>query len=143
VRNTRCRLPSRRDLTLNLSISKELLMLNIRIALLTVAATLALAVTGPASAQAAPEKALASGGPDTTTAAELSDGEIRKIDKDNKKLTIKHGPLKNLDMPGMTMVFAVNDEAMLDQVQPGEKVLFQAEKMSGKIVVMKIQAAGQ
>jgi Cu(I)/Ag(I) efflux system protein CusF len=74
-------------------------------------------------------------------AAELADGEIRKVDKDNKKLTIKHGPLKSLDMPGMTMVFGVKEDAMLDQVQAGEKVRFQAEKIDGKIVVTAIEPA--
>jgi Cu(I)/Ag(I) efflux system protein CusF len=74
-------------------------------------------------------------------AAELADGEIRKVDKDNKKLTIKHGPLRSLDMPGMTMVFGVKEDAMLDQVQAGEKVRFQAEKIDGKIVVTAIEPA--
>ncbi|MNY60996.1 periplasmic copper-binding protein [compost metagenome] len=63
------------------------------------------------------------------------------MDKDNKKLTIKHGPLKNLDMPGMTMVFGVKDDAMLDKVETGAKVRFQAEKIDGKIVVTKIESA--
>ena len=48
--------------------------------------------------------------------AALSDGEVRKVDKDAKKITIKHGPLAKLDMPPMTMVFQVKDPAMLDQV---------------------------
>jgi Cu(I)/Ag(I) efflux system periplasmic protein CusF len=75
------------------------------------------------------------------TAAELADGEVRKVDKDNKKITIKHGPLKSLDMPGMTMVFGVKEDAMLDRVQAGEKVRFQAEKIDGKIVVIAIEPA--
>jgi uncharacterized cupredoxin-like copper-binding protein len=72
--------------------------------------------------------------------SELVDGEVRKVDKDSKKLTLKHGPLKNLDMPGMTMVFQVKDEAMLDKVQAGDKVRFQAEKIDGKFTVTKIEA---
>jgi len=86
------------------------------------------------------EKASAASGSDTA-APELAQGEIRKIDKDNKKLTIKHGPLKSLDMPGMTMVFEVKDGAMLDKLQTGDKVRFQAEKIDGKITVTKIEAA--
>jgi len=98
-------------------------MANIRIALLALVAALSIGALGHAAA------------------ADLSEGEIRKVDKDNKKLTIRHGPIKNLDMPGMTMVFGVKDEAMLEQVQPGQKVRFEAEKMEGRIVVMKIEAA--
>jgi len=71
----------------------------------------------------------------------LSDGEIRKVDKDAKKLTIKHGPLKNLDMPGMTMVFRVKDPAMLDQVKKGDKVRFVAEDANGAYTVTKIEPA--
>ena len=73
--------------------------------------------------------------------APLSDGEIRKVDKDAKKLTIKHGPLLNLDMPAMTMVFQVKDPAILDQVKAGDKVKFQAEKLDGAFTVTGIEAA--
>jgi len=71
-------------------------------------------------------------------AAEMSSGEIRKIDKDTKKITIKHGEIKNLDMPGMTMVFQIKDPAMLDKVKPGDKVKFTAERNGGAIVVTEI-----
>jgi Cu/Ag efflux protein CusF len=74
-------------------------------------------------------------------AAELADGEVRKVDKDNKKLTIKHGPLTDLEMPGMTMVFGVKDDALLDKVKTGEKIRFQAEKIDGKFVVTAIEPA--
>lgn len=73
-------------------------------------------------------------------AAALSDGEIRKVDKDAKKITIKHGPLANLDMPPMTMVFQVKDPAMLNQVKAGDKVKFQAEKIGGAFTVTQIEA---
>ena len=76
-----------------------------------------------------------------SSASELAEGEVRKVDKDNKKVTIKHGPLKSLDMPGMTMVFGVKDDALLDKVETGAKVRFQAEKIDGKIVVTQIEAA--
>jgi len=70
----------------------------------------------------------------------LSDGEIRKVDKDAKKLTIKHGPLLNLDMPPMTMVFQVKDPRMLDQVKAGDKVKFEAELLpGGRTIVTRIE----
>jgi len=71
--------------------------------------------------------------------APLTDGEIRRVDKEAKKLTIKHGPIQNLDMPAMTMVFQVKDPAMLDQVKAGDKVKFQAEKAGGQYTVTNIQ----
>jgi Cu/Ag efflux protein CusF len=73
--------------------------------------------------------------------AQLADGEIRKVDKDAKKITIKHGPMPNLDMPPMTMVFQVKDTAMLEQVKPGDKVKFSAEKLGGAYTVTRIEAA--
>lgn len=74
-------------------------------------------------------------------ATEMSDGEVRKIDKDNQKITLKHGNIKNLDMPGMTMVFKVKDLAMLDKVKAGDKVKFKAEKADGAIVVTALEVA--
>ena len=79
----------------------------------------------------------------TTTAAaaaiDMSDGEVRKIDKDNKKITLKHGAIKNLDMPGMTMVFQVKDVSLLDKLEVGDKVKFNAENLAGSIVVTKLE----
>ena len=72
--------------------------------------------------------------------ADMADGEIRKIDIDSKKITIKHGEIKNLDMPGMTMVFQVRDPAMLAAIKTGDKVRFKAEKSGGAIVVTELQA---
>ena len=73
--------------------------------------------------------------------APMADGEIRRIDKDAKKITIKHGPLESLDMPAMTMVFQVRDLAMLERVKVGDKVKFQAEKIGGGFAVVKIEPA--
>ncbi len=70
---------------------------------------------------------------------DMSKGEIRKIDKEAKKITIKHGEIKNLDMPGMTMVFQVKDPAMLNSVKPGDKIIFSAERSGGTIVVTDIK----
>ena len=74
-------------------------------------------------------------------AGDMTEGEIRKVDKDTKKITIKHGEIKNLDMPGMTMLFQVRDPAMLDMVKAGDKVRFKAEKAATGIVVTEIQIA--
>lgn len=74
-------------------------------------------------------------------AGALADGEVRKVDKDAKKLTIKHGPIPNLEMPAMTMVFQVKDAQMLEQVKPGDKVKFEAQKLGGAFTVTRIEAA--
>ena len=71
----------------------------------------------------------------------MADGEVRKIDKEQSKITLKHGEIKNLDMPGMTMVFRVKDAAMFDQVKEGDKVKFAADKVDGAITVTKIERA--
>jgi Cu(I)/Ag(I) efflux system protein CusF len=71
----------------------------------------------------------------------FTDGEIRKVDKDSGKITIRHGELKNLAMPPMTMVFRAKDPAMLDQVKAGDKVMFIADKVEGLFTVMKIKIA--
>ena len=67
------------------------------------------------------------------------DGEVRKVDKDAKKITLRHGPMPSLDMPAMTMVFQVQDAALLDKVKAGDKVKFQAENIGGAFTVTKIE----
>ena len=70
----------------------------------------------------------------------MTDGEVRKIDKESGKLTIKHGEIKHMDMPGMTMVFAVKDKALLDKVQVGQKIQFVVVMEGSKMVVTDIQS---
>jgi Cu(I)/Ag(I) efflux system periplasmic protein CusF len=70
----------------------------------------------------------------------MVDGEIRKVDKDGAKLTIKHAELPNLGMMPMTMVFRVQDKAMLDQVAAGDKVRFAADKVGGALTVTALEA---
>lgn len=70
-----------------------------------------------------------------------TDGEVRKVDLEQKKLTLKHGEIKNLNMPGMTMVFQVKDPAMLEKVKTGDKVRFTAEKINGAFTVTTIESA--
>jgi Cu/Ag efflux protein CusF len=72
--------------------------------------------------------------------AALADGEVRKVDKEAKKMTIKHGPIPSMDMPPMTMVYRVKDAAMLDKVKAGDKVKFSAEKIGGQFTVTEIEA---
>lgn len=88
-----------------------------------------------ASHAAAPASAAA------TTSLPMADAEIRKIDLENKKVTLKHGEIKNLDMPGMTMVFQVKDAALLDNIKAGDKVKFTADKVNGAYTVMSMEPA--
>ena len=73
--------------------------------------------------------------------APLAEGEVRKVDKAAKKITLKHGPIPNIDMPAMTMVFPVKDPALLDKAKPGQKVKFQAEMIGGTATVTQIEPA--
>lgn len=72
----------------------------------------------------------------------LTDGEVKKVDKDTGKLTIKHGPITNLGMPAMTMAFRVKDPAMLDQVKNGDKIRFATDKVNGALTVIHLEPVG-
>lgn len=74
-------------------------------------------------------------------AVPLSEGTVTKVDKAGGKITIKHGPLKNLGMPGMTMAFNTATADMLDQVKPGDTVRFLAESVGGALTVTQIEVA--
>ena len=78
---------------------------------------------------------------EAATSASFTEGEVKKVDKEAGKLTIKHGPITNLDMPGMTMVFPVKDRAMLDKVKAGDAIRFKADKVEGSITVTEIVTA--
>ena len=73
--------------------------------------------------------------------APMTEAEVRKVDSAQGKVTLKHGEIKNLDMPPMTMVFAVKDKAMLDGIKPGDKVKFRAANEDGKMTVVEIAPA--
>jgi len=77
----------------------------------------------------------------TASSPAPNEGEVRKVDKGANKITIKHGPLVKLDMPAMTMVFLVKNPTMLDSVQAGDKVRFDAEKLGGALTVTRIEAS--
>ncbi|MEO7888277.1 MAG: copper-binding protein [Polaromonas sp.] len=68
-----------------------------------------------------------------------TEGEVRKVDKEAGKITLKHGAIKNLDMPGMTMVFQVRDPAMLETVKAGDKVSFTVDSINGAFTVLSIE----
>jgi Cu/Ag efflux protein CusF len=98
------------------------------------------AQTGPASANDHashhPPAASAAAAP-----AAMTEGEVRKVDKEQGKLTLRHGAISNLEMPGMTMVFRVADLKMLDIVKEGDKVKFTADKVDGALTVTAIEVA--
>jgi Cu/Ag efflux protein CusF len=77
----------------------------------------------------------------SAAAADMTAGEVRKVDKPAGKITLKHDDIRSLDMPAMTMVFQVKDPALLDKVKQGDKVRFRAEKAGSAIVVTSIEAA--
>ena len=80
---------------------------------------------------------LALAGPALAQDAMVS-GEVKKVDANAGKITLKHGPIANLDMDSMTMVFRVQDPALLENLQPGDKVKFTADRVNGAITVTTI-----
>ena len=95
----------------------------------------------PAHAQQIPTDHAAHHPAAAPAAPTLSDGEVRKVDKETKKITLRHGPIANLGMPPMTMVFQVKDPAFLDRVKAGDKVRFAAEQTGGAYIVTQIESA--
>ena len=80
--------------------------------------------------------------PEQSAAAQpMVEGEVRKVDKEAGKITLKHAPIPNLDMPDMTMVFRVKDPAMLERVQAGDKVRFAADRVGGQLTVVQLDPA--
>ena len=74
-------------------------------------------------------------------AADSTEAEVRKVDLAARKITLKHGEIKNLEMPPMTMVFQVQDPALLGGIKAGDKVLFTADKVNGAYTVLSLQPA--
>src|SRR6266566_314172 len=107
--------------------------------LIVVTTTAALLVAASGITQADPRQDSWRIAQTNSTTAPMSDGEVRKVDKEAGKITIKHGPLANLDMPGMTMVFRVKDPAMLDRVKEGDKIKFVADRMNGSVTVIQME----
>jgi len=124
-------------------------MKKIDMILVASAAALSLVLTGPALAQMTMDHGkmgmdqgkmgMDQGKMPMAAAPSMTDGEIRKIDKENGKVTIKHAEIKSLDMPGMTMVFTAKEKSLLDKIQTGDKVKFAVINDGGKMVVTDIQ----
>ena len=113
-----------------------------------VAALLLTAMAGPAAAQGSMDHSkmdhgkmgdMKAGG---LASVDSVDGEVRRVDKATGKITLRHGELKQLDMPPMTMVFEVSDKAMLDSVKAGDKVKFKVISKDGKMIVTEMKPAG-
>lgn len=119
--------------------------MNIRYAIL--ATSLSLATTGALAQSQADHSKMkgmdmsAQSSPKTAeSAASMTEGEVRKVDKEQGKITLKHGEIKNLGMPGMTMIFRAKDKAMLDHLKEGDKVRFTADNIDNQLTVTKIEA---
>lgn len=77
----------------------------------------------------------------SAAATDMVDGEVRKIDKGTRTITLRHGEIKPLNMPPMTMVFEAKEPAMLDKVKVGDKVKFKAANVGGTFTITEIEAA--
>lgn len=75
----------------------------------------------------------------SSAATVLTDGEVKKVDTDQGKITIRHGPIENLGMPGMTMVFRVADPAMFSRFQAGDAIKFAADRVNGTLTVTRLE----
>jgi len=102
------------------------------------AALALIAVAGAQAQQATDDHSTHHAAPASTPQTE---GEVRKVDMELGKVTLRHGPITNLDMPAMTMVFSVTDKKLLEHLQPGDKVRFTAIREGGKIAITDIQPA--
>jgi Cu(I)/Ag(I) efflux system periplasmic protein CusF len=116
-------------------------MKHISTACVAAAATALLTLSGAAFAQATMDHSQMPMASTATATPAMTDGVVRKIDKDSGKLTIKHGDIKHMDMPGMTMVFTVKDKSLLDTVQVGQKVQFMVVHENSQMVVTDIRPA--
>ena len=105
----------------------------------SIALLASLALAAPAFAQPKAEDHSAHGPAAASAAAEMSEGEVRKVDAGALKVTLKHGEIKSLDMPPMTMVFSVKDKSLLDKLKVGDKVRFKAVNESGKLTVTEVR----
>lgn len=107
--------------------------------------TLALVMTAASAIACAQDSHAGHGatpaGQEAPAAVELTDGEVRKIDREAGKITLRHGEIKNLNMAAMTMVLRVKDAAMLEQVQVGDRIRFAADRVNGAVTVVRWEKA--
>lgn len=106
-------------------------------------ATLSLAtlMAAPSWAQAQHDHTHGAAPATPATTEELADGEVRRIDTTTQKITIKHGDIKSLDMPPMTMVFTAAEPGLLNNLKVGDKIRFAVEQRQGKMTVTRIVPA--
>lgn len=110
---------------------------------LITASLLAVFSLGAVSAQAGSDHAAHAMAVPAATSAEMPmvDGLVKKVDKAAGKVTLSHGPLINLNMPAMTMVFKVANAAWLEQMKPGNKIRFMADSVNGAVTVVHVEPA--
>ncbi|MBX9848704.1 MAG: copper-binding protein [Rhodocyclaceae bacterium] len=109
-------------------------MKQINLLLAATAIALSSLVSAPVFAQTSPNQNTM----EMSAKPSLTDGEVRKIDKEAGKVTIKHGEIKHMEMPPMTMVFVAKDKSMLDKVKAGDKVRFMVIHENGQMIVTDI-----
>lgn len=105
---------------------------------LLLAAALALGSAGVFAQADHSQHAAAAGA--SASAMAMTSGEVRKVDLEQGKVTLKHEAIANLDMPAMTMVFRVEKAEQLKNLKPGDKVSFHAQSTGGAMVVTHIEA---
>lgn len=114
--------------------------MNVKARLLAAAAMLSLGASGAFAAEDHSQHSAAAAASTSAGAMAMTSGEVRKVDVDQGKVTLKHEAIANLDMPAMTMVFRAQSADQLKNLKPGDKVRFHAESTGGAIVVTHIQA---
>lgn len=104
---------------------------------------IALVTLGAAPVQAAGDHAGHGMAMQATASTEMQmvDGVVKKVDKSVGKVTLSHGPLTNLSMPAMTMVFRVKDAHWLDQMKAGDKIRFMADNVNGAVTIVHFEPA--
>lgn len=106
-----------------------------------ISSLIALAALGAGTAQAAGDHMGHDLSAPASTSAEMQmvDGQVKKVDKSAGKVTLSHGPLVNLNMPAMTMVFRVKEAGWLEQMKAGDKIRFMADNVNGAITVVHFE----
>lgn len=106
---------------------------------LITATGMSLTMLSPAIAQMDHSKPMDHGKPASQQEMPMTDGEVRRVDQETGKITIKHGEIKNLDMPPMTMVFTAPDKALLNGVNVGDKVKFAVKSEKGQMLLTSLK----
>ena len=104
-------------------------------------AALFVAAAAPAMAEQTGHAGHAAVVAEVKAAENFVEGEVRKVDKDAGKVTLKHGPIPTLEMPAMTMVFRAKDPSTLDSLKVGDTLKFKAEKIDGSLTIVEFKPA--